>query len=423
MQACSCLYSGKNQWAPCSLSSVIISDDNVELDNPSEPDIIHPVPVQPDITGILRDIEFPSRRFGRRAIDNDLTLKMEGSKKISLEKKKGSPYIEFVVHLSPEDEAVVAYNDEVLQDGFASSLPIVKFALILSDGNKNKGGNTAHDAYDYLSKINIESLEIHVDVKGVRNLILENDVGVLNPAKPFHPFGSVPKKSSKFYIGSNEVFQKSLETVELKITWGDLPEENFQGHYAEYSDGDEVVSGNSHFKAELSILNQGAWTVAVAPTIFKKLATNARKRAMIIASATKNNGNIGLLRFIKAPFIATLAAPTGLVAQLKVPVFYKIKYNLFKEHLGLPEQEQNFSYKTPIRRPNTVTPITRFDVGLSSGFMRVELLTSFLHNLYPTVLAKAVTASKAIPNTPYTPLITELKLNYTAKETINYKNP
>lgn len=402
-------YSGEKQWVPCSLNNVTISDEldnNVEHYNPSEPDVTPPVPVQPDITGVFDDVKFPPRAFSRRVIDNNLIFKMETSAGKVLEKQKGPPYIEFVVCLKPEDEAVVAYNDEVLQDGFASSLPIVKFALILSGGNKNDERSTAHYAYDYLSKINIESLEINVDVKGVRNLILENDVGVLNPAKPFHPFGAVPKKGSKFYIGSNEVFQKSLETVDLKITWGDLPENSFHEHYAEYKDGNKfIVNNNCHFKAELSILHKGTWTV-------EKKTTDNKKKYFIpnIRTNVFNEDKTASITFSKFVFKPEV---------MKNVTNQKINSNLFKECGGLVKQEKYFSYNNSIKRPNRVIPITRFDVGLQSGFMRMELLTSFLHNFYPTALAKAVITNGAtIPNIPYTPLITELKLNYTAKETL-----
>jgi len=122
--------------------------------------------------------------------------------------------------------------------------------------------------YKYFHRLELEKLIIKVDVKGVKNLILENDVGVLNPAKPFHPFGPVPKTNSSFIIGSEEIFQKSLKFINFDIEWANLPEENFHNYYQAYNpepDNDNAnqekhqVTGNDYFKAEASILFDGVW--------------------------------------------------------------------------------------------------------------------------------------------------------------------
>ena len=284
--------------------------------------------------------------------------------------KTGRSYIEFHILLKPEDEPIVAYNDAVLLDGFASSQPIAKLLL---DPPKDSEGKNASYIYDYLHQLNIQSLEIRVDVRGVKNLILENDSGVLNPAKPFLPFGPVPKKGSKFYIGSNEVFQKSLQTIDLDVRWGDLPEESFKSYYSAYKKNNvPIVGNNCDFKAELSLLGNGEW---------------------IVEKYTDSKG-----------------------------VEHNQKKKLFNSCEGAIDTKRLFTYQKSAARPAVVTPFTQYEVNRQYGFLRMELLTSFLHNLYPTVLADAITNKGTIPNTPYTPLMTELTLNYTAKEFIDYSS-
>ncbi|MCK5664734.1 MAG: hypothetical protein KAI17_14685, partial [Thiotrichaceae bacterium] len=227
--------------------------------------------------------------------------------------------------------------------------------------------------YDYLNNIVLQSMDISVAVSGIRNLILENDLGVLNPAKPFYPFGPVPKKGSKFYIGSNEAFQKSLSNVTLDVSWGDLPEENFEDYYLEYNNHIDIKN-NCYFKATLAMLSDGKWKTE-----------------------------------------------TTIDHQGKEKIQQKKLFNSIASGIG---KTRSFFYEKETKRPSATISFNRFHVGLQYGFMKMELLTSFLHSLYPTVLASAVKPNPdiaTIPNVPYTPLITELKLNYTASEFIDYK--
>ncbi|MFM7470299.1 MAG: hypothetical protein ACKO5P_02145, partial [Nodosilinea sp.] len=67
----------------------------------------------------------------------------------------------------------------------------------------------------YFRDTTLTDLTIQVHVDEVRNLVIQNDLSVQNPAKPFQPFGPQPKAGSNLYIGSQEVFQKKL--TELKV--------------------------------------------------------------------------------------------------------------------------------------------------------------------------------------------------------------
>lgn len=87
----------------------------------------------------------------------------------------------------------------------------------------------------------IISLDIAVDVKGVKTFQLYNDFGVLETKKPFQPFGPSPSKNQSFIIGSNEIFTKKVDTLDIQLNWDNLPpsskniSDNFSNYYLEYN--------------------------------------------------------------------------------------------------------------------------------------------------------------------------------------------
>lgn len=78
------------------------------------------------------------------------------------------------------------------------------------------------------------SLQIDVEVSGVKTLQLSNDYGVLNANAPFQPFGPTPLKGSNLIIGSNEIFSKPVNAMGLQINWDKLPAD-FTTYYQQYN--------------------------------------------------------------------------------------------------------------------------------------------------------------------------------------------
>ncbi|MBV8255956.1 MAG: hypothetical protein JO154_25400 [Chitinophaga sp.] len=52
---------------------------------------------------------------------------------------------------------------------------------------------------------------------GLRTLVIQNDLGVQATNKPFDPFTFLPSRGKSFYIGSDEVFNKSLDRLGVNI--------------------------------------------------------------------------------------------------------------------------------------------------------------------------------------------------------------
>lgn len=216
--------------------------------------------------------------------------------------------------------------------------------------------------YKYFQELGcLVSLDINVDVKGMKNLILENDLGVVNAAKPFMPFGSQPKVGNSFYIGSHEVFSKKLDSLGLKIEWEDLPATDFATHYAPYTD---KITNNSYFKVNSQFLNEGEWSL--------------------------RSSDISL-------FQANNAAPPSAANSLVVP-------------------------NNPAKRESFLEPFDTFSPSLLRGGIRLKLKTDFFHGLYPTVLISSITNKTATPKLPYTPLITSFSIDYTSNEFIDFND-
>ncbi len=160
--------------------------------------------------------------------------------------------------ITRDQEAIVAYNKEILLDPFDTEWPVVKVLL-------NTKGISNPYIYENLKDLQISSANVVVDAREIKNLIIQNDRSVLDPGKPFQPFGNRPIVTSNFFIGSWEAFQKELNDLKVNIKWFGLPDDaaGFRGYYTNYYPATPARI-NSSFKAKTSILDKKNW-VSVTP--------------------------------------------------------------------------------------------------------------------------------------------------------------
>ncbi len=289
-----------------------------------------------------------------------------------------NPTLTFTLGLDAGADPVVAYDGKTLGGGFATEHPVLKLILD-NEGESAESPPRPSYPYKYLQDLEVTSLTITVGVEGMRSLILENDVGVLNPAKPFLPFGPVPKKGSSFLVGSPEVFLKPVTRLDLAIEWADLPDVSFQTYYTEYKQDNptpppeqiEIVDGNDYFEATFSVLCDGEWTDQWA-------------------GSPPDDGTRTLFEDSSPP-----GAP-------------------------LAERDVTLELEEALPRNSDAGSFQRFDPTLRQGFLRATLEQSFLHGLYPRLLAVGARAGN-VPNQPYTPLMASLALGYTAEAAVDYR--
>lgn len=290
----------------------------------------------------------------------------------SLAIKSGGTYItsisgktlKIAFKLDENADAITGYNPKIYGEEFATDLPVAKFNI---DTTKTNGYNI----YKSLAKNKLETIDIYIDVQNIKNVVLENDNGTINSAKPFFPFSTQPVIGSNFNIKYNEAFSKNWINITIDLLWKNTPAD-FVEHYKAYKtsskntistiefkdsvfDGTNfkvdggIVTSNDYFQYKLSILSNNSW----------------------------NSNDVATILFTEK--------------------------NPFKTSFSINNNNSYFTEK--------------------NGQLKLTLATSFLHSLYSKIYALALSTDNdnvVIPNEAYTPLAESLVLNYTASETTKF---
>jgi hypothetical protein len=147
--------------------------------------------------------------------------------------------------LAADDPAVIGYVEEVFEENYNTTDPILKLLINQSE---------TKDVYAKLLPSGVGSIKIHATVTGAKELGLQNENGTIDPSKPFEPFSSQPVIGSEFYIGSKEIFSKPLKTLAFDIDWQDKPSD-FNKHYKQYY---SYIYSTS-FKFKINALKGKVW--------------------------------------------------------------------------------------------------------------------------------------------------------------------
>lgn len=276
--------------------------------------------------------------------------------------------LQFLLDLGPNVDPIVSYSPEIHGGQWAGSSPMIRFEL---------NPRATFCAYSLLNAWRLDAIVVDVDVRGLRDLMLFNNVGRIDPSKPFQPFGPLPTLSSYFAFGSYEMAQKQLTKLTLNLDWADLPTcfAGFAAHYGDY----ERIQGGDDFRGDLSALQDAVWQPQrqqerrVVPLFEATGPTDKLKAAHSIAMR-------GVLDFFR-------------------PIDPKFARDQFDPHLGV-----------------------------RNGFFRLGLSGpegAFGHADYPSLLSSSLSenirskkAFKKVPNAPYTPLISQLSVDYRARAKI-----
>lgn len=331
------------------------------------------------------------------ALKNALNVSFSGEEEWIIPEDNGTTYydsngnIVIVRTIGKGQKAVVAYNEEALLQPFKTQWPVVKITL-----------NTELKVTDYiyrqLHEKSIFSADLMVSVDEVRNIIIQNDESVLATEKPFQPFGNQPVVGSTFYIGSNEIFQKSLSQLNVNITWHGLPDssvapngfQDYYKHYIPFNEDDKRAT--NRFNAEAALLYKKDWSALNV----------ANSGYLLFQSKTETVGNP-----------AVTIHPVD--SEKNIPFIPGFLDNIPRD----PFMEE----------------VTEFGATTKRGFLRLTLSdVDFGHGLFQNSYAQQaiwiakgvdahgtniVGATVGFPNEPYTPTIKEIFVSYTSKERIN----
>lgn len=150
----------------------------------------------------------------------------------------------------------------------APSLPTLKVYLRQEPVALSGTAGTVYvDPLALLAGMEVASLRLRVEVYDFTDLQLENTDGEVDATTPFLPFGGLPVVGSYLLVRQRELFVKRLDTLQLSLTWFNLPqnEDGFKGYYKYYVIGldgrrEPNLFNNQVFRGLLSVQSQGLWS-------------------------------------------------------------------------------------------------------------------------------------------------------------------
>ena len=225
-----------------------------------------------------------------------------------------------------------------------------------------------------LQQLRLEAVELVVDVQGARCLQVHNQLGRLDPSKPFMPLGPLPDSSAYLVFTHAELASKPLEHLQLNLEWSGLPPRGLAEHYAGYP-GDRW--SEEDFKVTLALLSDGRWQEANGPTL-------------------------------------PLFGPRGDVAQR----IHVDGAELLRLHHAVP---------LPPAPPGAIVQAPEFGLGSRQGFFRLQLAgppDAFGHARYPRLMAETLTRNsrlkpergQPLPLAPYTPVLESMSVDYRSRQ-------
>lgn len=287
--------------------------------------------------------------------------------------------VQLVLRLLTEDPPVVACHAPDHGAMWPEGLPLLRLQL---------KSQARLYPYSLLSDVLLSEVTVAVQVRGVRDLALHNQLGRLDATKPFNPFGPLPTTSSYLVFGSPEAARKNLTALQLQIEWGGLPPG--PGGFGEYYQGYDPVDNRS-FTANAAILRDGQWQVAHAST--------------------------------GTPIDQPLFAQAAGSGELSPCSRFEVDPAALAKHFRVVEGGLQDAAAEASLPPLDWGPATR------NGFFRLQLSgppMAFGHQAYPTLLTRVVSENARrpkhplpIPNPPYTPVMERLTLDYEARRSLH----
>jgi len=264
------------------------------------------------------------------------------------------------ITLGRDDPAVVACDPAIHGTQWPTRLPVLRLQV---------SARARIYPYSLLESAVFLGADVEVHVKGVRQLKLHNQLGLLDAGKPFAPFGPLPSTTSYLVLGSPEAASKSLDSLGLKLRWRGLPDEpgGWATHYVAY--GHPFREGR--FTAQLSLLQNGHWHPCGG------------------GSAEQ----------------ALFGPPVGEERLLQADMHFDVDSASVRE-----------------RATGDDVPLDNIFVA-RNGLLRLQLNQprgAFGHARYPELLSRAAASQSSrrgaqrLPNLPYTPELESVSLNYSA---------
>ncbi|MFP3185812.1 MAG: baseplate J/gp47 family protein, partial [Paraburkholderia sp.] len=134
--------------------------------------------------------------------------------------------LDLVIELSAAAPAVLANPALAFDSAQAEPLPLLRVTM-------NPSARVY--GYSFFEALRALSANLEVQVRGLRTLELQNNLGPLVAGKPFMPFGPAPTLGGFLQVGSPELGCKQVSHIGLQIDWLKLPGAGgFSAYYRGY---------------------------------------------------------------------------------------------------------------------------------------------------------------------------------------------
>jgi hypothetical protein len=314
---------------------------------------------------------------------------------------------------------IVDYQPKLHIEPFETKYPVLKITV---------SAGAATNVYSTLTHSGLSSVKIDTSVTGVKNLLVQNSLGKLDPSKPMEIFGATPTIGANFYIGSSEVLQHDLNSLKLNFEFLNLPGISFDIYYKAYvtaSDFYTVILDLNTYKAEKLGLKE------------KK-----SKESSKMESLAEDSGTVLFLGIFDSPVYTALASSYVYNSSFKAEVSYLYHRNwiplppLTPSKVNLFGTDNATAPKAVFSEILTVPDTLDADYGTNAGegytldtergFLKLKFTEGrFGHADYQLAYSRAILngiddpTKIELPNAPYTPLIQNLSLDYTCTATID----
>ena len=299
------------------------------------------------------------------------------------------------ISISPDAEPIVPYEPNIHEGAYDTRFPVMR--LTWNAGDRN----TLQD----WSRISISRINIGITVNGFKKIVAYNDMGPVDTAKPFMPFGANPHAGSAFIVGSREIFMKDNCRVNIYTEWDNLPQpEGIISHMSVYVDGMPLnkpllaVMHNPSFnyknlaaQASISPLAGGAWGYATA-------AQNL---------------------FAANQFFGSSVASHIRVCAYKDELRSRGLFDNYPEaEIAAANQEATLAFTVEHEAPVEFGTEPVYDLNTRRGFIKIELKNDLGHKDFIQRFTTLATQQKTPPPQPYTPLAKSISLDYSVSATL-----
>jgi hypothetical protein len=151
-------------------------------------------------------------------------------------------------------------------DGERPSWPVLRLSL---RPRWNTAAKEWQSAIDPFTPLVLTAVHLEVEVAGLAGLRLQHDDQLLDPRKPFEPFGSETAVGARMYLDHPELVRARLDTLRFDVEWMGLPAGALKDYYVNYPG---LTADSGVFKARVALIDRGFELVLADLSLFQDQA-------------------------------------------------------------------------------------------------------------------------------------------------------